>query len=73
MATKFKFLGLQWDLTPIYVLFGCIWMGFLMFGGMGMDEDTPSWFVMFYFTSVILTLALTPTIDKLMGDKEEDK
>lgn len=61
---KFKFLGLRWDLTPLFVFFGCLWLGFCMFGGAAISKETPDWYVAFYFISVFVTLSLTPTFDK---------
>ena len=61
---KFKFLGLYWDLTPLFTFFGILWVFFCMFGGMAISKGTPAWYVAFYFISVFITLSLTPTFAK---------
>jgi hypothetical protein len=58
--------GKYFDLQPVYMLFGCCWLLWCMFGGMLFDENTPSWLIMFYIISVIVTLAITPTIERIL-------
>lgn len=67
---KFKLFGLHWDLTPVFILFGILWTMWCMFGAMAINKDTSGFYVAFYFISVIVTLALIPTLDKIFNNKD---
>lgn len=69
---KFKFLKLNWDLEPVFLLLGSLWLGWCMFGPMAFGRDTPAYMFWLWGLSVFITLAATPTLAKLFGEETNE-